>query len=442
MFKVDYFRNGLLVPIIEYEIYDYNEGKILNLTFCKNIPIIVRTPLLSGKKEEICVNLCDDNCKYLEYDSNYGQYICQCSIKNNMNLISNIEVQKWNAIGYYDKFCQIKNSDNDNNDLNSKDEIINIIKAQIKNGTLDKLIKELLYEDGEDIIINKKDAVYQITSFDNQYFDEYLNISTINLGECEDKLRFVYNISYFVPLFIFKVDYFIEGSTSSIVEYEVYEPESNKPLNLSYCKEIKLDIVIPVLINDSLFEYHASSEYYKDLCYIFTTDKGTDVPLKVRKNEIINNNFSVCENNCTLKGYDSTSKKALCECGSKMSISLPSEIYNIKDKDKLVETFRDLKKFNLFKCARLFFSKQGLKNNIGSYIILVIIWLNIILMLVMIKQGKSLIQNEINKILKVNFETNDADNNNNYSNNNEQNRNNDDNNEQNNNNSNNNNKNV
>ena len=80
------------------------------------------------------------------------------------------------------------------NDLNSKDEIIKIIKKEIEEGKIDKLIENLLYGSGEDIVINKDNIIYQRTSSDNQNIQEYNNVSTIILGECENKLRQQNNI--------------------------------------------------------------------------------------------------------------------------------------------------------------------------------------------------------------------------------------------------------
>ena len=49
--------------------------------------------------------------------------------------------------------------------------------------------------------------------------------------------------------------------------------------------------VIPVLINeDKLFIYNPSSEFYNDLCFTYTTESGTDIILKDRRNNYIYRN--------------------------------------------------------------------------------------------------------------------------------------------------------
>ena len=42
-------------------------------------------------EEESCISLCDDNCIFLEYDSENKKYIYQCQIKKEMKLIFNMK---------------------------------------------------------------------------------------------------------------------------------------------------------------------------------------------------------------------------------------------------------------------------------------------------------------------------------------------------------------
>jgi hypothetical protein len=53
-----------------------------------------------------------------------------------------------------------------------------------------------------------------------------------------------------------------------------------------------------------------------------TSDNNTDIPLKDRRNEFINNNMSLCEENCELSDYDYTKKRAKCSCNTKTTLSL------------------------------------------------------------------------------------------------------------------------
>ena len=84
-------------------------------------------------------------------------------------------------------------------------------------------------------------------------------------------------------------------------------------LNLSICKDIKIDISIPIDLTENLKDldkYNASSGFYNDICYTYTNEKGTDETLKDRQNDYIENQMSVCEDNCEFSNYNETLKKA------------------------------------------------------------------------------------------------------------------------------------
>ena len=97
---------------------------------------------------------------------------------------------------------------------------------------------------------------------------------------------------------------------------------------------------------------------------------GTDIILSDRQNEYNDNNLSICENDCTLTGYESETKKASCQCETKSKINLISEIN--EDENILSNDFNntDTSTSNILKCYNTLFSKEGLLTNIGSYILL------------------------------------------------------------------------
>ena len=75
-------------------------------------------------------------------------------------------------------------------------------------------------------------------------------------------------------------------------------------------------------------------------------------------------------------------KNAICKCNLSMTIKLLIE--NEIDGDELYNKFTNIEKLTNFfvvKCYELFFSKKGFKYNIGSYILLSILFINIILLL-------------------------------------------------------------
>ena len=180
---------------------------------------------------------------------------------------------------------------------------------------------------------------------------------------------------------MFKIEYYQEELLIPIIEYEVYNIKEKKILNLTVCENEKIQISIPVNIDESnLFKYNISSDYYNDICFPFTTEYKTDIILIDRRNEYINNNMSLCESNCEFTGYNFDKKEAICECNIKIKLPLISEI--VLNKNKLLNNFINLKETtNIYtmKCLKLLFSKSGIINNIGSYVLFSILLLNIAL---------------------------------------------------------------
>ena len=151
---------------------------------------------------------------------------------------------------------------------------------------MNTLLKNVTDGIKQDLIATDNDILYQITTTENQKNNNYSNISTINLGECENKLKEKYYVDYNLSLIILKIDYFMPGLLIPVIGYEVYHPIDKYQLNLTYCKDITIKLNIPVSINESnIFKHDPNSEYYNDECNIYTTDNGTDILLNDRQNE-------------------------------------------------------------------------------------------------------------------------------------------------------------
>ena len=65
-----------------------------------------------------------------------------------------------------------------NNNIKAKDDLLLLIKNGILAGNMDSLIAEVL-EENNDLYINTKDVIYQISSSENQKNNKYVNISSI-----------------------------------------------------------------------------------------------------------------------------------------------------------------------------------------------------------------------------------------------------------------------
>ena len=298
----------------------------------------------------------------------------------------------------------------------NKDQLINNIQNDIMNRKIDSLLDNIT-KTKEDLVVQEKDTIYQITTTENQNTNEYKNISTVNLGDCEDRLKDIYKIDKSLPLIIFKIDYYSPDLLIPVIGYEIFHPVNKSKLDLNYCKDILVELNIPVSIDeDNLFKHDPNSEYYQDECVPSTSENGTDIILNDRQNEFNNNNLSLCQNNCTFTGYDPDTKKALCDCEVKTKINLISEI--IEDKNILSSNFtsNDGSSSNVvtMKCVYTLFTKDGLKTNIGSYILIFVIVLFCVASILFYKVGYVMLENDIKAIIFEKEKENDINGNNNH----------------------------
>ena len=121
-------------------------------------------------------------------------------------------------------------------------------------------------------------------------------MSTIDLGDCEKLLRNHYNLTNNQTIYMKKIDIIQDGMKAKKVEYNVYSKLSGKnleKLNLSICENTKISINIPIQISDNIDKFNTSSWHFNDICYSTTSDDGTDVSLKDRKNEYIEGDYNM-----------------------------------------------------------------------------------------------------------------------------------------------------
>ena len=356
-----------------YYLKDVNETQYYYCTLNDSCPEEFSKLIIQKNK---CVNKCKNDEQYIyEYNN-----ICYENCPNGtiINEIANI--------------CF-------NSTDNEKKKMISSFQEQIQNGDIDSLLKNIS-ETKDDYVQREDDILLQITTSENQKNNQKGNISSINLGHCEDRLKEKYGINETIPLIIFKVDYYSPDSLIPKIAYEIYHPLNKSKLDLKYCEDILIKLNIPVSIDEGgLFGCDPGGVCYTDSCCSYATENGTDVVLKDRQKEFSNNNLSLCENNCNYIGYSSKYKQSYCNCSAKNEIDVFSNI--LDNSEKLNYDFSSSSSSNIItiKCTKTLFTKKGLLNNIASYIMLFIIAFFIISILLFIRCGYPLLKDEINKIL-------------------------------------------
>ena len=289
--------------------------------------------------------------------------------------------------------------------IDDKDNLINNIINDIKSGNLDTIINNILNGNEDDYVIKEDDVMFQLTTTENQNLNEYTNISSIKLGNCEEILRSHYKINSSLSLIILKVDYFFEEFNIPVIGYEVFHPLTKIKLNLSLCDNTTVIYNIPVYIKENELEkYNTSSDYYNDECSVYTTEDGTDIIITDRKQEYNDNNMFLCESNCEYTEYNTTTKKSVCNCEVKSKIYSISEIIN--NKEEISQSFNisstssnSGSNLNLMKCVDTLFSKYGLLKNLEFYILIVMAVLYTGSGILFYRMGYPILENDIKEIV-------------------------------------------
>ena len=147
--------------------------------------------------------------------------------------------------------------------------------------------------------------------------------------------------------------------------------------------------------------YNLSDPFYNDICFLFTSDVGTDMTLNDRRYEYYFNNF-LCEEMCTLiKIIDrDTEPKSECNCDIKFNASDNDQF----DINNYIISYSVLNS-KYFICISETFNLNLRKN--GKFWILI---LQIYLLIIYIKHSKSIINqmlNDNNEVIKnISYESN------------------------------------
>ena len=210
------------------------------------------------------------------------------------------------------------------------------------------------------------------------------NTSSITLGQCESILRNYYSIFRPNELIISKIDIITDSyQLVNNVQYAVYAPNGTK-LDLSLCDSVGISVEVPIkdsaavnftlmstLTKDGIDIFNKSDPFFNDICVPYDSDDSAGLPFSMRKNLYVNS--SLCNDSCSLKSIEASTKKANCKCTTKNSSSSLGAGMKNEFKDTIFNN-------NIFviKCYQQVFSLKKLKNNVGSYIFIVFFILQVL----------------------------------------------------------------
>jgi len=269
-------------------------------------------------------------------------------------------------------------------------------------------------------IIQTQNAIFQISTVEEQKNQDIQNISNIDLGMCEEELRAYYKIDDEDSLIIIKIDTKSEDLTQTYVQYQIYDPRDLSPLNLSICNNMKININTPVFLDnatsnlyDKLKEsgynlFDENDAFYTDICSTYTTENETDITLSDRRNIIYNNNGNktLCQKGCEFESYNSKTKKVSCKCfpqlnETKASLSSVSNNFVMRNiASRFLKTLKN-SNFRVMKCYKLAIDLKTISSNIGRIFMTIIIFLSLVMLMIFSFYDNKKIESFINLILNL-----------------------------------------
>ena len=297
----------------------------------------------------------------------------------------------------------------------SSDNYINIIPKSISLEDLLTLTKEKFIETLDKFMLSQKIGInYKYPGKNYTLIIKPINSSiyndmtNINFENCEKVLRNKNKINESSILTLLQIE--IENdnpqSLNNQVEYRIYD-ETKTPLDLSVCKDINISInqsmkedffyslnkeLILKLKSLGVNPFDINDPFFSDLCFPFSY-QDIDITLKDRNN-IIYQNFSLCEEGCNNTYIDFDNKFATCQCKVKTDIDNKIHMINIQQKKELKSTISNI---NVLKCSAIIFKFSNKSKNIGFIIFGVFVSLYLIIIITHMIKGINSVSNFIYK---------------------------------------------
>ena len=249
------------------------------------------------------------------YLNNYNEYFCKpiCNMEHPFEVIKEQKCVKYCTTEEIKRNICTLNFKNIN--LQNSISIEDILMKNFENYFTSKDYNTTKIEQGEEEIYQEEEFTVTFTSSENQKNNINNNMTKIDLGQCEMELRNFYNLSDNKTLFMKKIDINIPGMKIPKVLFDVYcklDDTNLIKLNLSSCQNSRVEISIPIKITENLDKLNSSSAYYNDICYITTSECGTDISLEDRKKDFVEENKTICQEDCYFSEYDPETYNAKC----------------------------------------------------------------------------------------------------------------------------------
>ena len=362
---------------------------------------------------ECCYHSCGE-----EFTNNYIcnitdniKYNIEITTQNNIKIISDSKIIETYPIKILSNAINTLEEIKEKNDLSESilgNNFESLVSEEIyPKKTLDNLIESLFGSDLESLLLNIDNIKYMKRVDNRKYLISTLsnqidnNSSFIDLGNCSNKLKSQNVIKDTEELVILIIENKIKGINIPIIQYEIYSKNGTK-LNLDICKNNNITYFIPVEINENeIYKYDPESNFYNNRCNKYKTENNTDITLYDRKNEFNDKNLSLCEVNCTFRGYNPNTSKVECDC----IINPGLNILDINKTDLInkLKSTKTTTNLDVMQCTEIFTSTEDLKSNPGFFLLILILVIFFIVFIIFCIKGYNSLENKIEDVIYKRF---------------------------------------
>ena len=220
-----------------------------------------------------------------------------------------------------------------------------------------------------------------------------LSIPQINIDNCANEIKNKYHIQEDLIIAI-------KSKQDKILYLSIYDPNTTKKIYYDEICEntpaiIEEDLINKIpdinsfifLIDQGIDLSDKNSDFYMDLCFHFKSPDGKDIPLKERI-KLFFPNVSLCKEGCSFKGINKATNKSKCEC--KLNDLIDNDI--IEGNKFLQNTMAEFKtlmqktNIEVLRCYKDLFKGEFYISNHGSFIILGLLIIQIILTIIYYKK--------------------------------------------------------
>ena len=366
--------NNCEIKCDKYHYYYFGEKRCTKEYKCPN-----EFPLLVNNSTK-----CTDNCKNEEiYNFQYnGECIKGCDEKNcvaNGNICEDINK---------DKCILTKRKLMISNENNINDIMDHLEKAYTLEFNYTENHVVLFENDKFSVIFYKNESC--ISNLSLQY-------SEVNFNKCYTKVQSNYSLekNLVIGLVYINNNKTINKNYPILDSLSMYEPDQGNKLKINdlcindsiivkenLVNKLKKEndkLFISPMLKQNIDVFNPKDNFYTDICYKYDSPTDRDISLKDRL-KIFFPNITLCEKNCEIKGINSDTMKAECECKFNDIINNNLLSDNLFYKNQINEITEILGETNLviIKCYKEFFKHKYILKSIGAYITIVIIVIQII----------------------------------------------------------------